>query len=100
VPATATLNEGDESPAAETWAVPGAAGDDVLGWYDAEVPEGEDRPGGWVWCSSTVRDDSVQRLWTRPGGELTVLVFPEEDPPQILLMAGEAPLGTDRIDCE
>jgi hypothetical protein len=77
------------STGSETWAVPGADGEELLAWYDERLAQGEDWRG-WQWCELNERGDSVQRYWVRDGQDMSVIVFPGEEPPQVLISAGEA----------
>lgn len=74
----------------ELWKVPGATGDALVSWYHQHVPMGQDWRG-WSWCEFKGRNASTQWYWMRgTKHDLMLLVVPQDNPPGMVLAAGEA----------
>jgi hypothetical protein len=84
------LPPGAERVDEDQWKVPDFSYDEVVEFYEAELPEGEDFEG-WAWCDTGGLDsDTIHaHIYSKPGNRILAVAMADDETPGLNI-------GTDR----
>jgi hypothetical protein len=69
--------------------VPGIGYEELVAWYRAEMPEGQDF-GPWDWCEVVAEESLYRQIYSQgPRGILGVAVIPQ-GPPAVVIGADQS----------
>lgn len=68
------------------WTVPGSSFEEVVEFYEREMPEGQDWRG-WAWCDTGGGETIHAHIYARPGRRVLAVAITNDDPPAIVIGA-------------
>jgi hypothetical protein len=85
LPVPAAAIEGEGEPTNQIYTVPGATYDELIAWYEEQLPAGEPWEQ-WAWCEQKRFTETLQKLWHEPGtNAILTLLVAKNDPPGIVI---------------